>query len=66
MTIHSVGCFFGVIGIILVAGSTLGYGVSFAGELAFWFLCGTVLSISTLGSPPVFTLGVLHVLGCAL
>ena len=65
MTIRGIGRFLGVVGIGLVAVSTLGAGVSFAGELTFWFSCGAFFFVSTLGSPPVFTLGVLHVLGCA-
>ena len=64
MTIHDFGPFLGIIGIGLVAGSTLGAGVGFAGDLALRFLCGAVLSVSTPGAPSVFTLGGLYVLGC--
>ena len=64
VTISGVGRFLGVVDIGLVAGSTLGVGVGFARELEFWFLYGVVLSVSTLGAPLVFTLIVLHVVGC--
>ena len=64
LTIRGVDRFLGVVGIGLVAGSTLGAGVGFAGDLALRFLCGAVLSVSTPGAPPVFTLGGLYVLGC--
>ena len=57
--------FFGVFGVELVVGSTLGSGVVFAGYFVSLFLCGVVLSVSTLGYPPVFTLGVLYVLALA-
>ena len=56
MNICGVGCFFGVVGIGLVAGFTLRAVASFTGELEFWFLCGAVLSISTLVNSPIFTL----------
>ena len=65
LTIHGVGRFLGVFGIELVVGSTLGSGVFFTGDFVPWFLCGVVLSVSILGLPPVFTLGVLYVLDCA-
>ena len=61
MIIRGVGRFWGVIGIGLVAGSTLGDGVRFAGELELWFLCGAFFSVSTLRAPPVFTLEGLYV-----
>ena len=38
--------------------------MGFAGDLELWFLCGAVLSLSTIGDPPVFTLGGLCVLWC--
>ena len=47
-----VSVFFGVVGIGLVAESTLRSGVGFAGEFVFLFLCGAVFSASTLGAPP--------------
>ena len=62
MTICGLGNFLGFVGIGLVAGSTLGFGVSFTEDLEFWFLCVAVLSLSTLGYPHVFTLRGLHVL----
>ena len=55
----------GVVGISLIYGSTLGFGIDFAGELSLWFLCGEVLHFSALGALPVFNLGVLYMLGCA-
>ena len=65
LNIYGVGSFLGVVGIGLVDGSTLGSGVGFSGELSLWFLCGTVMSVSTLGAPPVFNLERVYVLGCA-
>ena len=56
MNICDIGHFGGVVGIGLVADSTLGYGVGFTVELLFLLLCGVVLSVSTLRDPPVFTL----------
>ena len=64
LTIPSVGRFLGVIDIVLVVGSTLIDGVEFSGELASFFSFGAVISVVTLGSPLVFTLGGLDVLGC--
>ena len=43
MNIRGVGRFLGVIGIGLVVGSNLGYGVGFAVELASWFLSHAVM-----------------------
>ena len=64
MTICDVGHFLGVIVIGLVVGSTLGYGVGFASELASWFLFGVLMFRSNLRDPFKFTLRELDVLGC--
>ena len=65
MTNHCVGHFLGVIGIVLVSGSTPKAGAGFSGELELWFLCDSVLSVYALEAPHVFTLGGLYVLGYA-
>ena len=55
LTIHGTSRFLSVFGIILVSGFTLKPGVSFARELALWFLCGAVLSFYTLIAPPLYS-----------
>ena len=56
--------FLGVVGIVLVVGSTLGSEVGFAGKLSSCFSFGAVLSGSTLGDPPIFTLRGSDMVGC--
>ena len=64
LPICGAGSFWGIVGIVLVSVFTLGYGVGFSEDLELWFLCGSVMSVSTLGDPPVFTLWGLYVLLC--
>ena len=63
MTFPGISIFWGVLGIEVFVGSTLGAGVGFSGDLSLCFICDAVLSVSTLRAPPFFNLIGFYVLG---